>query len=61
MCGLTSVEGDLLTGQAGAVSSRSSYANVVNLSTVQVKQGAVVRDASAGSHISVSAAGRERV
>lgn len=61
MCGLTSMEGDLLTGQTGAVSSRSSYANVVNLSAVQVKQGAVVRGASAGSHISVSTAGRERV
>lgn len=58
-CGLTSIEGDLLTGRAGAVSSRSSYVKVINLSAVQVKQGAVVRGASAGANISISTAGRE--
>ncbi len=56
-CGLTSIEGDLLTGRAGAVSSRSGYANIINLSTVQVKQGAGVYGASAGADISIATAG----
>lgn len=60
-CGLTSIEGDLLTGHAGAVSSRSGYANIINLSAVQVKQGAVVCGASAGADISISTAGCEWV